>query len=95
MPVTIQSYRHRYGKAAGDPAFDSLERRLASQPAIGVPTIVLHGACDGVVPPTESEDARRHFGAHYERHVIPVAGHFLSREVPDVVVQAIQKLAPK
>ena len=95
VPVTVQSYRHRYGNAAGDPAFDSLERSLASQPAIGVPTIVLHGACDGVVLPAQSEDARRHFGAHHERHVVPVAGHFLSREVPDVVVQAIYTLAHK
>ena len=93
VPVSIQSYRHRYGKAAGDPAFEDLERRLLSQPAIGVPTIALHGACDGVVPPTESEDAQQHFAAHYERQVIPVAGHFLSRETPDVVVQAIHTLA--
>jgi pimeloyl-ACP methyl ester carboxylesterase len=64
-----------------------------SQPTIDVSTIVLHGACDGVVPPAESEDAQQHFGAHYERHVIPVAGHFLSREAPDVVVQAICALA--
>ena len=82
VPVSLRSYRHRYGKAAGDPAFEGLERRLMSQPAMGVSTIVLHGACDGVVPPTESEDAQKHFGAHYERHVIPVAGHFLSREAP-------------
>jgi len=93
VPVSIQSYRHRYGIAAGDPAFERLEQRLSSQPAIGVSTIVLHGACDGVVPPTESEDAQQHFGAHYERHVIPVAGHFLSREAPHVVVQAIHTLA--
>jgi pimeloyl-ACP methyl ester carboxylesterase len=91
--VSIQSYRHRYGNAPGDPVFESLERNLANRPAINVPTIVLHGACDGVIPPTESEDAQRHFGAHYERHVIPVAGHFLSRETPDVVVQAVQTLA--
>ncbi len=77
------------------PAFDDLERSLASQPAIGVPTIVLHGDCDGVVPPIESEDARRHFGARYERRVIPVAGHFLSREVPDAVVQAILTLVQR
>jgi pimeloyl-ACP methyl ester carboxylesterase len=95
VPVTIQSYRHRYDNAAGDPAFDDLERRLLSQPAISVPTIVLHGACDEVVPSTESEGAQKHFVAHYERHVIPVAGHFLSREAPGVVVQAIQTLALK
>jgi pimeloyl-ACP methyl ester carboxylesterase len=60
-----------------------------------VPTIVLHGACDEVVPSTESEGAQKHFVAHYERHVIPVAGHFLSREAPGVVVHAIQTLALK
>jgi len=92
VSVSIQSYRHRYGNAAGDPDFEGLERRLTSQPVIGVPTIVLHGACDGVVPPTESEGAHEHFGASYERHVIPVAGHFLSREAPDVVVEAIHAL---
>jgi pimeloyl-ACP methyl ester carboxylesterase len=93
VPVSIQSYRHRYGNSAGDPVHEGLERRLLSQPAIGVPTIVLHGACDGVVPPTASEDAHQHFASFYERHVIPVAGHFLSRETPDVVVQAICALA--
>ena len=52
VDVTIQSYRHRYGNAPGDPALDALEQRLAEQPSITVPTIVLHGACDGVGPPS-------------------------------------------
>ena len=50
VDVTIQSYRHRYGNAAGDPAYDALEARLAGQPAIDVPTIILHGEEDGVGP---------------------------------------------
>jgi len=93
VAVSVQSYRHRYGNAAGDPAFDDLERRLLSQPAIAVPTIVLHGGCDEVIPPTESEGAQKHFSGRYERYVLPIAGHFLSREAPDEVVQAIQALA--
>ena len=93
VPVSIQSYRHRYGNSAGDAIHEGLERRLMSQPAIGVATIVLHGACDGVVPPTESEDAHEHFVAFYDRHVIPAAGHFLARETPDAVVQAVCALA--
>ena len=44
VDVTIQSYRHRYGAAPGDPALEPLEQRLAGQPKIGIPTIVLHGA---------------------------------------------------
>ncbi|MEP7209076.1 MAG: alpha/beta fold hydrolase, partial [Casimicrobiaceae bacterium] len=58
VAVTIQSYRHRYGAAPGDPAFDDLERRLTHQPPISASTIVLHGACDGVMPPEVSADAQ-------------------------------------
>ncbi len=92
VDVTIQSYRHRYANASGDPALESLEQRLAEQPSIAVPTIVLHGACDGVGPVEQSERHARHFTARYERRVIPVAGHFLSRETPEAVVQAVREL---
>jgi pimeloyl-ACP methyl ester carboxylesterase len=92
VDVTIQSYRHRYGNASGDPALEEFEERLAAQPSITVPTIVLHGACDGVGPAEQSERHARHFTARYERRVVPVAGHFLSRETPDAVVQAIRDL---
>ena len=89
VDVTIQSYRHRYGNAPGDPAFDALEARLAAQPPIPVPTIVLHGEADGVGPVDVSAGHARHFTGRYERRVVPVAGHFLSRERPDTVVQAV------
>ena len=93
VDVTIQSYRHRYGNAPGDPAYDDLERRLAAQPPIAAPTVVLHGECDGVGPPEQSADAARHFSGPYERKVVPVAGHFLSREAPQAVVDALLALA--
>jgi pimeloyl-ACP methyl ester carboxylesterase len=92
VAVTIQSYRHRYGAAPGDSAYEALEQRLAAQPKITVPTIVLHGAADGVGPPENSEHHAQHFIAHYERHVVPAAGHFLSRETPDIVVQSVRDL---
>jgi pimeloyl-ACP methyl ester carboxylesterase len=92
VDLTIQSYRHRYGNAPGDPALEPLEQRLAERPPINVPTIVLHGACDGVGPPEQSETHARHFTGRYERRVVPVAGHFLSRESPDAVVQAVRDL---
>jgi pimeloyl-ACP methyl ester carboxylesterase len=92
VAVTIQSYRHRYGLAAGDPALEPLEQRLAVQPAINVPTIVLHGAADGVSPPVQSEYRPYQFANRYERRVVPVAGHFLSRETPQAIVQALRDL---
>jgi pimeloyl-ACP methyl ester carboxylesterase len=92
VDVTIQSYRHRYGNAPGDPAYDALEKRLEAQPLIVVPTIVLHGECDGVGPAAQSEGAARHFNGRYERKVVAVAGHFLSREAPHAVVDALLAL---
>jgi pimeloyl-ACP methyl ester carboxylesterase len=53
---------------------------------------VLHGAADGVSPPANSEHHARHFSARYQRRVVPVAGHFLSRETPESVVQAVRDL---
>ena len=92
VDVTIQSYRHRYGNASGDADHDELEARLAAQPSIGIPAIVLHGECDGVGPPAQSETASRHFSGPYERIVVPVAGHFLPREAPSAVVDALRAL---
>lgn len=90
--VTVQSYRHRHNNAPGDPALEPIEQRLAAQPPITVPTIVLHGAADGVGPPEQSERDARHFTGGYTRRVVPVAGHFLPRETPQAVVDAIADL---
>jgi pimeloyl-ACP methyl ester carboxylesterase len=92
VEVTIQSYRHRYGNARGDPAFEDLERRLAARPAITVPTIVMHGEADGVTPAAESAGHAEHFTGPYARRVVPLAGHFLPREDPGSVVAAIKEL---
>jgi pimeloyl-ACP methyl ester carboxylesterase len=92
VDVTIQSYRHRYGKAPGDPAYDDLEARLSGQPSIAVPTIVLHGEDDGVGAPAGSIARDRLLTGLLERRLIARAGHFLSRENPDDVVAAVVRL---
>ena len=95
VDVVIQSYRHRHQNAPGDPALEPLEVRLAAQPAITVPTIVLHGEADGVGPVAGSAGHAAHFTHSYERRVIPVAGHFLPNEAPEAVVQAIVDLGER
>ena len=92
VDVVIQSYRHRYRAAAGDPSLDAIEERLAAQPLISVPTIVMHGSCDGVDPPAASERHARFFSGPYQRRAVPVAGHFLPREAPGAVVEAVLTL---
>src|ERR1700722_19270327 len=93
VDVTVQSYRHRYGNAPGDPAYDELEAQLATQPAIGVPTIVVHGAEEGVGSPADSIPRDWLVTRLIERRQIARAGHFLPRENPDEVVAAVMGLA--
>ena len=93
VAVTIQSYRHRFGYAAGDPALEPIEQRLATQPAIAVPAIVLHGASSGIQPPAGSEAHARLFAGPYQRRVLPKIGHNLPQEAPLVVADAVLELA--
>jgi pimeloyl-ACP methyl ester carboxylesterase len=92
VAVVVQSYRHRFGYAAGDPALEAIERRLVAQPAITVPTTVLHGAGDGVHPPERSAAHGRHFTGPYRRVVIPVIGHNIPQEAPGAVVDSVREL---
>lgn len=89
VEVVIHSYRHRFKAAAGDPKLEAIEDQLARQPKIGVPSVVLHGACDGVDIPAGSEQAYRHFTGPYSRRLVPIAGHFLPREAAKDVVEAV------
>jgi pimeloyl-ACP methyl ester carboxylesterase len=93
VAVTVQSYRHRFGYAAGDPALEPIEQRLASQPAITVPAIVLHGASSGIQPPAGSEAHARNFAGPYQRRVLPKIGHNLPQEAPLAVADAALELA--
>jgi pimeloyl-ACP methyl ester carboxylesterase len=92
VDVVIQSYRHRFGYAAGDPALETIEQRLAERPTIRVPTIVLHGEGNGVSRPDASAQQARFFSGPYQRRVIPVVGHNMPQEAPKVVVQAVLDL---
>ncbi|HET8997448.1 MAG TPA: alpha/beta hydrolase [Acetobacteraceae bacterium] len=92
VDVVIQSYRHRYGNAPGDPALEDIERRLAALPPITVPAVALHGEADGVGPVEQSASHGRHFTGPYERRIIPHAGHFLPHETPEAMVVALNDL---
>lgn len=80
VDVVIHSYRHRFGLAPGDPAFAAIERRLAAQPPIGVPTISIDGDADGVNPGT-AHHAHKFVGPH-EHRIFKGAGHNLPQERP-------------
>jgi pimeloyl-ACP methyl ester carboxylesterase len=93
VAVTIQSYRHRYGAAVGDPSLDEIERHLALQPTIGVPTIALQGEADGVWAAETTESHARFFTGRYRREVLVHVGHNPPREAPDLVAACVLELA--
>src|SRR2546422_452712 len=92
VPVVIHSYRVRHGNAPSDPRFGEIERRLSARPPISVPTMILHGAEDTVGPPGRSEGELSRFPAGTERRVVPGVGHFMPREDPEAVVDALLKV---
>ena len=93
VDLVIHSYRHRNNNAPGDPRFQSVEQRLALQPKIHVPSIVLRGATDGVnPPPADLSVDRASFTTLAASRVVEGAGHFVPREKPDSVSTAIQEL---
>jgi pimeloyl-ACP methyl ester carboxylesterase len=85
VATVIQSYRHRYRNAPGDPALEEFEAQLARRPSIRCPTIVLHGEDDRVNPPSSSEDQERYFTG-----VLRSVGHCPPGESPNEVAQAIK-----
>jgi pimeloyl-ACP methyl ester carboxylesterase len=92
VDVVIHSYRHRTGNAAGDPRYASIEARLATQPTIDVPVIVIHGADDGVTPCRLSETHRKYFTAPYQRRVLANVGHNPPQEAPQAFAEAVLQL---
>lgn len=93
VDVVIQSYRHRFGLAPGDPSVETTEQRLARRPPITVPTIVLHGGDNGVAPVRGSEGHAPSFTGEYERRVIPHVGHNVPQEAPRELAAAILSLS--
>jgi pimeloyl-ACP methyl ester carboxylesterase len=92
VPVVIHSYRHRHGNAPGEAQYDAIEARLATRPAITVPSMVLHGAEDGVDPPGATARDLAKFSPGTELRVVAGAGHFFPREQPAAVVEALRTL---
>ncbi len=92
VDVVIQSYRHRFELAPGDPAYAAIEQRLAAQPAISVPTITFDGADDGVRPPAPATQHGHRFTGARSHRLVPGVGHNMPQEVPQVFADAVMEL---
>ena len=89
VTIVIHNYRWRIGLAAGEPQYDDLERRLATLPAIAVPTITLEGDANGAPHPDPSAYAGKFSGKYEHRTIEGGIGHNLPQEAPQAFAQAI------
>jgi pimeloyl-ACP methyl ester carboxylesterase len=92
VDVVIQSYRHRFALAEGDLAYADIERRLAAQPIITIPTITFDGADDGVRPPAPATQHGHLFSGPRSHRLVPGVGHNMPQEVPEVFANAVLEL---
>jgi hypothetical protein len=93
--VTLHSYCHRWAHAPGDPAYDADDAALNPAPILSVPTLMLHGAADGVSLPETSAGKEAFFSGPYERELLAGLGHFPQREAPQMVSEAVLRFLAK
>jgi pimeloyl-ACP methyl ester carboxylesterase len=89
----INSYRWRIGLAEGEPKYDELEKRLAANPTIAVPTITLEGDANGALHPEPSAYAKMFTGKYAHRTIKGGIGHNLPQEAPQAFAEAIVDVA--
>jgi pimeloyl-ACP methyl ester carboxylesterase len=93
VAIVIHNYRWRLGLAEGEARYADVERRLAANPPIGVPTITMEGDANGAPhPPPEAYRVR--FTGRYEHRTIRGGiGHNLPQEAPRDFAQAVIDVA--
>jgi pimeloyl-ACP methyl ester carboxylesterase len=91
--VVLHAYRGGEAGAGLDPRYAAIEAQLAQRPPIIVPTTVLLGRDDGVAifQPWMAQQ-QGDFTGGYVVHVVEGVGHFIHRERPEAVVDAIRSV---
>ncbi|QNP68692.1 alpha/beta hydrolase [Streptomyces roseirectus] len=87
--IVLHNYRWRLSLADGERRYDALERRLATRPTIGVPTITLDPALDPFTAPGDGASYRDRFTGPYAHRTLTGVGHNLPQEAPDAFAQAV------
>jgi len=93
VAIVIHNYRWRLGLAQGEAKYDDLEKRLATFPAITVPTITMEGDANGAPHPEPSAYAKKFSGKYSHRLIKGGIGHNLPQEAPQEFAQAVVDVA--
>ena len=87
MKAALGYYRSQFNPALQRPELADIRKRLGDP--IPVPAMHLHGADDGCIGEETTAGMESAFIKHFEKHIIPSAGHFVHQEQPDVVNRLI------
>lgn len=87
--ITVHNYRWRLGLAQGEAKYRPLEERLATLPAVTVPTVTLEGDANGAPHPDPAAYARRFTGKYRHVRVPGGVGHNLPQEAPRAFADAV------
>src|SRR5215471_2310371 len=93
VDIVIHNYRWRLGLAEGERKYDDYERRLASGPAITVPSITLEGDANGAPHPDPGTYRNKFSGRYEHRTITGGIGHNLPQEAPEAFARAIIDVA--
>jgi pimeloyl-ACP methyl ester carboxylesterase len=89
VSIVIHNYRWRIGLAKGEPQYDDLEKRLAVDPVISVPTITMEGDANGAPHPGDASYRSKFAGKYEYRLISGGIGHNLPQEGPTAFAQAV------
>jgi pimeloyl-ACP methyl ester carboxylesterase len=89
VAIVIHNYRWRLGLAEGEPKYEDVEKQLAQNPTIAVPTITLEGDANGAPHPDPGVYAKKFSGKYSHRTIDGGVGHNLPQEAPEAFAKAI------
>jgi pimeloyl-ACP methyl ester carboxylesterase len=88
--IVLSAYRSGVSGLAGDKRHDKLRSVIQQTPAITCGTVVLSGDDDPAEGgPLPEEAVKRYFTGNFRHKVVSGAGHFIHRQRPDEVINAI------
>jgi pimeloyl-ACP methyl ester carboxylesterase len=93
VAIVIHNYRWRLGLERGDPRYDADEARLATAPAIAVPTITMEGDANGAPHPDPAAYRAKFTGRYEHRLIGGGVGHNPPQEAPAAFAQAVLDVA--
>ncbi len=89
VEIVVHNYRWRQGLAKGEAKYEDLEARLATAPAITVPTITMEGDANGAPHLPPGAYAARFTGRYEHRTIARGVGHNLPQEAPEAFAKAV------